>query len=169
MKISFVVAMGENRAIGKDGAMPWHVPADLRYFKRVTMNKPMIMGRKTFEAIGRPLPGRDNIVITRDENWRAEGVIVANDPATALRIAGEKARERGEGEVMIIGGATIYDLFMKYANRLYITELHSSFPADTYFPSIGFGWEEVSRETHEADEKNPVPYDFVVLERTSNE
>ncbi len=165
MKISFVVAMGENRAIGKDGGMPWHMPADLAHFKRVTMGKPMLMGRRTFESIGRALPGRDNIVVTRDTEWRAEGVVVASDPESGLQKAATAAKVRGADEIAVIGGASIYEALMDRADVLYITELKSRFDADTYFPSIGFGWEEVARESHPADEKNPVAYDFVTLRR----
>lgn len=163
MRISLIVAMGENRAIGKDGGMPWHVPADLQYFKRITMGRPIIMGRKTYESIGKPLPGRTNIVISKNPDFHAEGVIVAPDPRRALEEAAKT--EGGREEIMIIGGASVYESFMKAANRVYITELHDSFKADTYFPSLGFGWEEVSREKHAADEKNPVAYSFVVLEK----
>ncbi len=165
MKLSFVVAMGDNRAIGKDGGMPWHMPADLAHFKRVTMGKPMLMGRRTFESIGRALPGRDSVVVTRDADWQAEGVTVAHDIKSGAQQAAAAARARGVDEIMVIGGASLYEALMNHANRLYITELHARFDADTYFPSIGFGWEEVSRERHDADEKNPVAYDFVVLEK----
>lgn len=165
MKIAFVVAMGDNRAIGKDGGMPWHMPADLAHFKHVTMGKPMLMGRRTFESIGKALPGRDSIVVTRDPEWRADGVVVANDLKSGLQKAATAAKVRGADEIAVIGGASIYEELMDRADRLYVTELKSRFDADTYFPSIGFGWEEVSRESHAADEKNPVDYDFVVLER----
>ncbi|HEX6928254.1 MAG TPA: dihydrofolate reductase [Gammaproteobacteria bacterium] len=168
MKISFIVAVGDNRAIGKDGGMPWHMPADLAHFKRVTMGKPMLMGRKTFESIGRPLPGRDSIVVTHDENWRAEGVMVAHDIDTALDMAAKAAKARGADEIAVIGGASLYKALMDRAHILYITELHSRFDADTYFPSIGFGWEEISREKHDADERNPVAWDFVVLTRATS-
>lgn len=165
MKISFVVAMGDNRAIGKDGGMPWHMPADLAHFKRVTMGKPMLMGRRTFESIGRALPGRDSIVVTRDPDWQGEGAIVAHDLKSGLQKAAAAAKARGVSEIAVIGGASLYEALMPHAHILYVTELHSRFDADTYFPSIGFGWEETSREKHEADEKNPVAYDFVVLTR----
>ena len=165
MKISFVVAMGDNRAIGKDGGMPWHMPADLAYFKRVTMGKPMIMGRKTFESIGRPLPGRDSIVVTRDRNWKAGGAIAVHDIETALETARSAATARGVDEIAVIGGASLYEALMDRADILYVTELHSRFDADTYFPEAGSGWKEMSREKHAADERNPVAFDFVVLER----
>lgn len=165
MKIAFVVAMGDNRAIGKDGGMPWHMPADLAHFKHITMGKPMLMGRRTFESIGKPLPGRDSIVVTRDTGWNADGVIVANDLKTGLQKAAAAAKARGVEEIAVIGGASIYEALMDRADIIYVTELKSRFDADTYFPSIGFGWEEVSRESYPADEKNPVAYDFVVLAR----
>lgn len=166
MKISFVVAMGDNRAIGHEGGMPWHMPADLAYFKRVTMGKPMIMGRKTFESIGRPLPGRDNIVVTRDSSWKASGAIVVHSVEKALEVAKSGATARGVHEITVIGGASLFESMLHQADVLYITELHSSFDADTYFPEINANdWAEVSREKHAADEKNPIDFDFVVLER----
>src|SRR5690606_14486745 len=150
-----VVAMGENRAIGKDGGMPWHMPADLAYFKHVTMGKPMIMGRKTFEAIGRPLPGRDNIVITRDRDWKAPGAIVVHDVATALDIATSGATARGVHEIAVIGGGSVYAELMDRVDILYVTELHARFDADTWFPEIDPAqWVQVSRESHAADDRN---------------
>lgn len=168
MRVAFVVAMGENRAIGHEGGMPWHMPADLAYFKRVTMGKPMIMGRRTFESIGRPLPGRDSIVVTRDRKWKAPGAIVVHDIDIALDVAKSGATARGVHEIAVIGGGSIYEALMDRVDVLYVTELHESFEADTYFPAIHEqDWAEVSREPHAADEKNPVAYDFVVLERRS--
>ena len=166
MKIAFVVAMGNNNAIGKDGGMPWHMPADLAYFKRVTMGKPMLMGRKTFESIGRPLPGRDSIVVTRDRDWKAPGAIVVHDIETGLKLADSAATARGVKEIAVIGGASIYEALLDKVDVLYVTELHATFDADTFFPGIDVEeWAETSREAHSADEKNPLAYDFVVLER----
>ncbi len=164
MKIAMIVAMGENRGIGKDGNMPWHMPADLKHFKQLTMGKPIIMGRKTYESIGKALSGRTNIVITRDANYPAEeGVIVVNNYRDALDAA--LKAENPSREIMVIGGGTIYAAFLPHAKRLYITEIKSRFDADTHFPPLEFGWMEVSREDHAADERNPVPYSFVVLEK----
>src|SRR5690606_7305130 len=125
MKISFVVAMGENREIGKDGVMPWHMPADLAHFKRVTMGKPMIMGRKTFESIGRALPGRDSIVLTRDRNWQAEGVIVTHDVDSARHQAEAAAKRRGVDEIAVIGGGVLFEAMIDQADIIHLTELHA--------------------------------------------
>ena len=166
MKISFVVAMGNNRAIGHEGGMPWHMPADLAHFRRVTMGKPMIMGRKTFESIGKPLPGRDSIVVTRNSSWKASGAIVVPSIEKALDVAKSGATARGVHEIAVIGGGALYASMIDKADRLYVTELHDTFEADTYFPEIdATEWTEISRESHPADEKNAVAYDFVVLER----
>lgn len=160
MIISLVVAMSRNCAIGNAGGMPWHLPADLKHFKRITMDKPIIMGRKTYDSIGRALPGRLNIVITRDKNWQADEVYVAHSVDDALRAAAEYE------EVMIIGGANLYEQLLPNADRLYITEIDAEFPADTYFPAIDTDdWQETARETREADEKNPYRCNFVTLER----
>lgn len=160
MIISFVVAMDKNRAIGNAGGMPWHLPADLKHFKQVTMDKPIIMGRKTFDSIGRALPGRLNIVITRDKNWEAESVYIAHSVDDALKAAAEYE------EVMIIGGANLYEQLLPHADRLYITQIDAEITADTWFPEIEADkWQETARETREADEKNPYCCDFVTLER----
>lgn len=167
MKIAFVVAIGENREIGKDGVMPWHMPADLAHFKRVTMGKPMIMGRKTFESIGRALPGRDSVVLTRDPDWHAEGAIVAHDIPSALREAEAAAARRGVDEIAVIGGGVLFDAMLDQADIIHLTELHQAFEADTWFPALGNQWREISRESHPADERNPIAYDFVLLQRTT--
>ena len=159
MILSMIVAMGENHAIGKDGGMPWHLPADLKYFKRVTMGKPIIMGRKTFDSIGKPLPGRRNLVITRSTDFEAEGVEAFDSPETAL------AAVEGVEEAMIIGGGRIYAELLPKAERLYVTFIHADFDADTFFPELGNEWQEISREDHAADESNPVATSYVVLER----
>lgn len=159
MKISMIVAMGENHAIGKDGGMPWHLPADLKHFKRVTMGKPIIMGRRTFESIGRALPGRRNLVITRSPDFAAEGVEVHETPEAALEAV------RDVDEVMVIGGGKVYAELLPRADCLYITFIHADFEGDTFFPEIGNEWREVSREDFTADERNPVAHSYVVLER----
>lgn len=160
MRFSVVVAMAEQRAIGRDNDLPWHLPADLKYFKAVTMGKPIIMGRKTFESIGRPLPGRRNIVITRNGDWRAEGVEVA------LSVEQAKEMVADVDEAMIIGGAQIYGQSLGLADRLYITEVHMAVPdADTWFPAFSAGdWQEVSREEHPAEDDKPA-YAFVTYDR----
>ncbi len=160
MIISLIAAIDRNHAIGKDGVMPWHLPADLKFFKRITMDKPVIMGRKTFDAIGKPLPGRLNIVVTRDTSWQHDGVYVAHSMEDALRAAAEYE------EVMIIGGANLYGQMLPNADRLYLTEIDAEFEADTFFPALDNAqWQEINREQHTADEKNAYPYSFVTLER----
>ncbi len=160
MITSLIVAMGKNRVIGKDNQMPWHLPADLKYFKATTMDKPIIMGRKTFDSIGRALPGRTNIVITRNHNWSADGVVVAHSVVLALKIAaGEQT-----SEAMIIGGAQIYADALAYADRLYVTEIDIETEGDAFFPEFGQEWYEVSRSAHVADGDKPA-YAFVTLER----
>jgi dihydrofolate reductase len=157
--ISMIWAMGKNNALGCRNRMPWYLPGDFAYFKRVTMGKPVIMGRKTFESIGKPLPGRTNIIITRDAGFKHEGCIAVNS------IDGARAYA-AEGEVFIIGGAEIYTAFLPLAHKLYITEIDHTFEADTYFPEIDYSqWELVSSEQGIKDEKNPYDYKFLVFER----
>lgn len=159
MLFSIIVATSRNRVIGKDNALPWHLPADLKYFKAITMGKPIVMGRKTFESIGRPLPGRQNIVLTRDPEWSAEGVTVVNDVDDMARSVAVA------DEVMIIGGAQVYDLTMNYVDRLYVTEVECNVDGDAYFPAIDSTiWQEVSRDRHALDGENPA-YSFVVYKR----
>ncbi|KZE67743.1 dihydrofolate reductase [Fictibacillus phosphorivorans] len=156
--ISFVVAMDENRAIGKDNDLPWYLPNDLKHFKNVTMGKPIVMGRKTYESIGKPLPGRENIVVTRDDNYQASGTTVVHSVDEVLNLDAE--------ELCVIGGTEIFKLFMPVADRLYVTEIHDTFDADTYFPEINRNeWHEVSRKPGIVDEKNKYPHDFVVFEK----
>ena len=160
MIISFVVAMDRNRLIGAGNALPWHLPADLKHFKRVTLGKPIIMGRKTYESIGRPLPGRRNIVVTRNPAYEAEGCDVVDSFAAALAVAGTAE------EVMVIGGSQLFDQTLGDANRIYLTVIEHAFQGDTWLPEWDEAdWREVSRESHQPDEKNPYPYRFVVLER----
>ncbi len=141
--ISLIVAHDDNQVIGYNNGMPWHLPGDLQYFKNKTMGKPMIMGRKTFESIGRPLPGRRNIVITRDENYHAEGIETVTSLEEAIAIAGDVE------EIMIIGGEQIFRLSMEMADRLYITKINHSFQGDTFFPSYAEDFVEVSAEQPE--------------------
>lgn len=141
--ISLIVAHDTNYVIGYEKGMPWHLPGDLQYFKNKTMSKPMIMGRKTFESIGRPLPGRRNIVITRDENYHADGIEVVTSLESALDLAGDVP------EIMIIGGEQIFRLSMDIADRLYITKINHSFKGDTYFPKYEEDFVQVSSEEQE--------------------
>ncbi|WP_299019333.1 type 3 dihydrofolate reductase [uncultured Photobacterium sp.] len=159
MKISMIAAMAHDRVIGKDNAMPWHLPADFAWFKQSTLGKPIVMGRKTFESIGRPLPGRYNIVISRNPDYQAEGVTVVADIAAAKVAAGEV------DELMIIGGGSIYTACLPEADRLYLTFIDLSVNGDTCFPEWGDGWQETHSETYQADEKNAHDMRFVILER----
>lgn len=136
--ISLIVAHDKNRVIGYEKKMPWHLPGELKYFKEQTMGKPMIMGRKTFESIGRPLPGRRNIVITRNENYNAEGIEVVSSLEEALKLVSK------EQEIMIIGGEQIFKLALPIADRLYITKIDYEFQGDTFFPQYGDEWTMIS-------------------------
>lgn len=160
MRVAAIVAMANNNVIGKDNTLPWHLPADLRHFKNVTMGKPILMGRKTFESIGRPLPGRTNIVVTRDTGFTAEGCLVVNSIDTALASVAEQE------EVFVIGGALLYQQMLPRVERLYLTEIHHQFDGDTFFPELDLDeWKEVERVDHLADGENGYAYSFVVLDR----
>ena len=159
MRLSLIVAMAKNRVIGSNNHMPWHLPSDFAYFKKVTLGHPVIMGRKTFESIGRPLPGRRNIVVSRNPAFRAEGV----DVMTSLDAAIKACQNT---EAFVIGGATLYAEALPHADRLFITEVDASPNGDTLFPSLDKNlWREITRERREADEKNLHAMEFVVLER----
>ena len=159
-----VVARARNGVIGNDGAMPWHLPDDLRRFKRMTVGKPVIMGRKTFESIGKPLPGRQNIVLTRDAGWRADGVTVAANLAEAVAAAGLDPRARADG-IMVIGGAQIYAEALPSATRIELTEIDAQPAGDTFLPAFDPArWREVARETHPAEGDRP-GFAFVTLVR----
>lgn len=161
MKVSLIVAVGRRNEIGKDGQMPWHLPADLKHFKRNTLGKSVLMGRKTLEAIGRALPERRNLVLTRDAGFRAEGCETVTSLDAALELVS------GEPELMVIGGGEVYRLAWARTDRIYLTRIQADVEgADTFFPEIQDGrWREVSREDHRADEKNPFDYSFLMLER----
>ncbi|HDM8217134.1 type 3 dihydrofolate reductase [Vibrio campbellii] len=159
MIISMIAAMADNRIIGKDNQMPWHLPADFAWFKRCTMGKPVVMGRKTYESIGRPLPGRLNIVISRDASLSIEGVTTVTSIEQALEIAGEVE------EVMIIGGGAIYAACLPVANKLYVTHIEAKIEGDTQFPDWGNEFKETYSEAYQADEKNAYNMRFTVLEK----
>ena len=160
MLVSIIAAMDRNRLIGRNNQLPWHLPADLAHFKQVTMGKPIIMGRKTYDSIGRPLPGRTNIVLTRSADFRAEGVLTAHTLEQALDYVSE------EDEVMIIGGSTIYELALPRADRLYLTYVEITCEGDAWFPEFDIErWRVVASEQHRADEKNSSDYRFVNYER----
>lgn len=162
MQIALIAALASNRVIGKDNTLPWHLPGDLKYFKGVTMGKPLIMGRHTFESIGRPLPGRTNIVLTRKGDFTAEGVVLAASLAEALALA----RQEQAAEVMVIGGEAVYRELLPVADRLYLTEVHAEVAGDAWFPEFERGeWREVQREDHPAQGGDSLDYSFVVLER----
>ncbi|MDR2213346.1 MAG: dihydrofolate reductase [Pseudomonadales bacterium] len=169
MKNALVVALARNRVIGKNNALPWHLPEDLKYFKRVTLHKPVIMGRKTFESIGKPLVERVNIVVTRNAQYRPPGVLVMHSLDAALEHCAALLRMQGaadDSEVSIIGGAQIFEQSMAVADRLYLTDVQADVEGDTFFPEFARDqWREVSREDHPAQGNNPYPYSFVVLER----
>jgi dihydrofolate reductase len=157
--ISLIVAMAQNGVIGRDNALPWRLPADLKRFKAFTLGKTVLMGRKTFESIGRPLHGRDNLVLTRDRRWLASGVIVVHSVEQALTQAGDK-------ELVAIGGAQIYRLLMPFARRIYLTHVHADVPGDTFFPDFDpTQWDDVECRMHPADEEHAYPVTFVTLER----
>lgn len=152
-----IYARAADGTIGDDGGLPWHIPADLKRFKRLTLGKPMIMGRKTFESLGRPLPGRRHIVLTRDRNWTAEGAEVVRTVGQALELA-------GPGEIAVVGGAEIYALFLPLSERTELTEVHAKFDGDTRYPALGEEWREAFREDHPAENGRPA-FSFVTLER----
>jgi dihydrofolate reductase len=164
--LSIIVAFAENGVIGNGNALPWHLPEDLRHFKHVTMGKPIVMGRRTFESIGKPLPGRTNIVITRNASFQADGVEVATRVDEALALA---RREAGaDGEVVVIGGAEIYAATLPMADRLYVTEVHTSVEGDAVLPPVDWTqWREVSRERHAAQPPQRYAFSFVRYERTT--
>lgn len=169
IKICSVVAAGVNRLIGIDNGLPWHLPKDLKYFKSITIGKPIVMGRKTYESIGRPLPGRHNIVITRQQNWSADGVVVVGDITSALEQARSWCLENSQDEVMIIGGAEIYQQSMVSVERIYLTRVEAELEGDAFFPPLDEeNWREVSRENHFACAQNPYNYSFCVLERVTS-
>ncbi|NRA23180.1 MAG: dihydrofolate reductase [Oleispira sp.] len=171
MKCALIVAMASNQTIGINNTLPWHLPNDLKYFKQVTMAKPIIMGRKTYESIGRPLPGRTNIVISRQENYPSDGILVVNSLQQALDKAEDISFVACHDEVMVIGGAEIYQQALLQADRLYITHVHSEVEGAAFFPVVEWSdWQEFKREDHLADpecseKKNPYDYSFVVYDR----
>ncbi len=158
--ISLIVAMAQNGVIGSDNSLPWRLPEDLRRFRAFTLGKPILMGRKTFESLGRPLPGRTNLVLTRDRGWFAPGVIVVHSVEEALSQSGSS------DELVVIGGAQIYRLVLPVARRIYLTHVHADVPGDITFPEFdSTQWADVECSTHPADESHAYPLTFVTLER----
>ena len=160
MRLSIIVAMDDNRLIGKDNALPWRLPADLAYFKKNTTGKTVLMGRKTFESIGRALPNRRNVVISRNSAFVAEGCEVVGSIDAALDLT------KDDEEVMVMGGASFYEQMLPSVNRLYITQIEGTYEGDAYFPDFDRGaFVETYRQSHTPDEKNPHTYHFTVLDR----
>jgi len=174
--LSMIVATADNNIIGKDNTMPWHLPADLAYFKKVTLGKPIIMGRKTYESIGRPLPGRRNIVISRDEtyipkgNCAAEGIDIVTSVEQALALVDGSDGSDAVEEIMVIGGGAIYNHCLANADRLYVTHIKASIDGDTQFPNYDDGcWQKTQSELRASDDKNNYDLDFCIYQRIINE
>lgn len=162
MIISLVVASASNNAIGKDNKMPWHLPNDMRHFKNITWGMPVIMGRKTFESLGKPLAGRKNIVVTQQPSWKAEGAIAVKNLDDAMFVA----KQTDAKEIMVIGGGEIYKQFFPKADRIYLTRVETEPEADTFFPAIDPAqWRLVNKKDYEADEKNSYKYSFQQWDR----
>lgn len=158
MRVSMIVAMSENRTIGRDGDLPWRLPDDLKRFKRLTMGHAIIMGRKTFDSIGRPLPGRTNIVLSRDPAYRADGVDVVDSLDAALSLAAER---EGADEAFIIGGAALFDLGLPRADRIYLTAVHANVDGDVFFPAVDFfDWRLVEYLRHARDDKHDYSFSY---------
>ncbi len=168
MDISLIWAMADNGVIGADGGLPWRLQKDMQFFMAVTMGKPLIMGRRTFESMKAPLAGRTNIVITRQADYAREGVTVVGNFAEALRAAKAKAEVDGQEEIMVIGGAEIYRLGLAVASKLYVTRVAASPEGDTVFPEVDWSaWTETSTESFEADDKNQYPFRISIYSRAS--
>ncbi|ROR98844.1 dihydrofolate reductase [Sinobacterium caligoides] len=167
MKLSLIVAMADNGVIGRNNKLPWHLPNDLKYFRSVTMGKPIVMGRKTFESIGKALPGRTNIVVSRNPDFSAEGIRVVDSLFAALTLAESIAVIDGSDELMLIGGAQLYRESLAQADCLYLTKVHSDvIEGDAFFPPIDWQqWSEGEVTHHEADDNNPYAYSFCVYTR----
>lgn len=159
-RVSLLVAMVKNRVIGNNNTLPWHLPADLKRFKALTMGHHIVMGRKTYESIGKPLPGRTSVVVTRNAHFAQPGVVVAHSLETAISACGN------DEEIFVIGGAEIYRQAIAFADRIYLTEIDADITGDAHFPEFDPGlWQETGRVNHAPDEKNLYPYHFVVYDR----
>jgi dihydrofolate reductase len=164
LRVSLIVAVAENGVIGNGGGLPWKLSNDLRYFKAVTMGKPIIMGRRTYDSIGRPLPGRPNLVVSRNPSFAADGISVFGSLEAAL----EHAASLGAEEAMVIGGAALYADALEIADRLYLTEIHAAVEGDVTFPDrIPADWTEISRERHPATDRDQYDHSFVVFDRNT--
>lgn len=173
MKISMISAIAKNHVIGKNNSLPWHLPADFKYFKEKTLNKTIVVGLNTFKSIGeKPLPNRKHIILNKDPNYKVPesfGFTQDKNCFVAKSIDEVLAMTKNDGEVMICGGASVYKQFLPLAKRLYLTYIHQNFEGDTFFPEFNMkDWKEISREDYQPDEKNVYPYSFVVLEKKAS-
>jgi dihydrofolate reductase len=160
VELAIIVATDEQGLIGKNNDLPWKLSADLQYFRRVTMGKPLIMGRNTHESIGRPLPGRQNIIVTKNPDYKVDGCTVVHSTKEAFQACSDAE------EAMVMGGASLYEQLLPQAEKLYLTLVHASLEGDTWFPDWNKAdWREVNSEYHHADDKNDYPYSFIVYER----
>src|SRR4051812_577515 len=160
MNISLIFAASENNVIGKNNQLPWHLPADLKFFKNTTTGHHIIMGRKTYESVGRPLPNRTNVIITRDAGYKAEGCVVVKSLDEALKVSA------GDNEIFITGGGEIFKQAIHLANKIYFTKIHHSFEGDAFAPAIDYKiWKEAKREDFQPDEKNKYAYSFIEFVR----
>ncbi|WP_346837763.1 dihydrofolate reductase [Microbulbifer sp. SAOS-129_SWC] len=164
--IALIAAVARNGAIGRDNGLPWRISGDLKFFKRTTLGKPVLMGRHTFESIGRPLPGRENIVITRNPHWRADGVTCASSLEAAVEMARRSAAGTGITEIMVIGGGQIYRQALPLAARLYLTEVDAEVEGDAFFPALDENWSETSRECYPASDRDEYNYCIVQYDRS---
>mgnify|MGYP002013002456 FL=1 len=166
MRVSLIWAMADNGVIGLDNGLPWRLPVDMKHFMTTTLGKPVVMGRKTLESMKSPLPGRTNIVLTRDPNWQRDGVLVVRDMPAAMALAEQQGLIDGVDEVMVIGGAEIYALALPMAERLYVTRVHAQPAGDVYFPPVDLGaWRLLSQQQHAADERHSAACSIEVYER----
>lgn len=167
MQISMIAAMANNRVIGAGNAMPWHLPADLKHFKKTTLGKPIIMGRKTYASIGKALPGRLNIVVSSDVHFKLADATVVHSCEQAINVATKHCESQSieDPEVMIIGGGTIYRHFLAFCHRLYLTQIELDVAGDTYFPdyTANYSWQELENDSHQAEPSNPYDYRFITL------
>ena len=168
-RIAIIVAAAENGVIGRDGRLAWRIPSDLKTFRRLTLGKPVIMGRKTFQSLNKPLDGRDNIVVTRDPAFRPEGVVVAPSLEAALEAGRRLARARGVDEVMVIGGGEIYRAAMRFADRIYLSRVHAAPAGDTWIDTPSpLEWAEVQREAAPADSQDDFAVTLLIFDRKAN-
>lgn len=166
VRIALVVAVADNGVIGQEGGLPWRISSELKHFKGLTMGKPMVMGRKTFESIGKPLEGRDTIVITRNPHFEAAGIHVVDGLEAALEVARRLAKGRQADEVLVVGGGEIYRTALPVADRVYLSEIHAEPEGDTRFPTLDAQiWQETSRERRDPGPKDSAAFSFVVLDR----